>query len=77
MRPDGGVGREAASTKESSVCQALMEERAQLAGGTKEVKTTSAESWARGKFGEMDTSLKAFETMLWTLDFILGSMGSH
>lgn len=30
-------------------------------------------SWARGKVREMDRSLKAFETMLWTLDFSLGS----
>lgn len=71
------LGEKQLPHRRSSVCQALREERARLVGVIMEVKTKSAESWARGKFGEMDTSLKAFETMLWTLDFILGSTGSH
>lgn len=35
------------------------------------------ESEERGKDAETGRSLNAFETMLWTLDFILGNMGSH
>lgn len=57
--------------------QALREEGAQLVGGTDKSKNWSAESWVRGKFGEMHRCLNACETMLWTLDFILEPTGSN
>lgn len=57
--------------------QALREEGAQLVGGTDKSKNWRAESWVRGQFGEMHRCLNACETMLWTLDFILGPTGSN
>lgn len=47
-----------------------------LVSGTDKMKA-GVLNWMSSKVGKVESSLKTFKSTLWTLNFILGTIGSH